>query len=142
MTALLRLLLVVPLAYIATVVAAALVIVFGVFGSPGANPAVLLVGAAAATTVLVGSISFAPAVVAIIVAEALSLRSPFYFIGVGGLIGFAAGLLGDFGPDADWSGSLGALYAAAGFVGGFVYWLIAGQSSGARIATSPGSRSA
>jgi hypothetical protein len=85
------------------------------------------VGAAAAT---LGAMAFVPAVVLIVVTEIFALRSIVLHVGAGGLMGLAAVVLspGAAGPAALDRGSL--LMVAAGFVGGFVYWLVAGRMAG------------
>ncbi|PTW63309.1 hypothetical protein C8N35_1011360 [Breoghania corrubedonensis] len=80
---------------------------------------------------IIGGLAFVPAALAILVAEILRLRSILYHVLVGGLIAIAL-LVATRVPEAgstrlppDWN-----LFLAAGFVGGFVYWLIAGRGSG------------
>jgi hypothetical protein len=76
-----------------------------------------------------------PAALVIALAEALALRSPLFYAGVGGIglvaLYYALGLA-DSGP----GGSVLArrdleIMAGAGIAGGFVYWAIAGRSAGA-----------
>jgi hypothetical protein len=80
---------------------------------------------------------FAPAVLAIVVSEVFGIRGPLYHVLCGGL----AGALGHVAasPPA-WSEAAGALdpavggrlplFVAAGLIGGFVYWLVAGRGAG------------
>lgn len=80
---------------------------------------------------------FAPAVVAIVVAELFRLRRALYHVLCGGL----AGALGHVAaaPPARFEaagtldpavGARLALFVAAGLIGGFVYWLVAGRGAG------------
>ena len=54
----------------------------------------------------------------------------FFWFAVGGAIGGAAYAFTGFYGDKAEAGSGLAIHLAAGFVAGFVYWLIAGRSSG------------
>jgi hypothetical protein len=87
-------------------------------------------------TSFAGAVAFLPAFLAVIVAEAFNLRSFLYY----GTIGAVIGLLGYFGSDISVrleetteitpvSHSL-ELVAAAGIVGGLIYWLLAGRNAG------------
>ena len=157
MTALLRLIFVVPLGFVAACVAAASVA--AIAASRGMTPppadgevAVLIL----VTTIGVATIAFVPMLVAVVLAEAFGWRSVFYWLGVGAAIAivaatplalavvhtaaaFALGLAGEpypAGLDFGWRGSPATIALAAGFIGGFVYWLIAGRRSGAVKPTS------
>ena len=94
--------------------------------------------------ILVGALTFAmvtrperrgglaPAwVAAIVLAEFFGWRSVFYWLGVGGGIGLiGSGITGFAGNTVDpdfWNDYGLALNLAAGFVGGLVYWLVAGR---------------
>ena len=73
-----------------------------------------------------------PALVAIIAGEALRIRSWMYYVLAGGAAVAAIPLL----ASADTSdlpcfhaGQYMAIFAAAGFVGGFAYWLLAGRNA-------------
>lgn len=80
---------------------------------------------------VIGALAFVPAGLAIVAAEAFRLRGLLYHVVAGGVIAIAllaatwvpADALRSLPPD--WN-----LFLAAGFVGGFVYWLIAGRGSG------------
>ena len=87
-------------------------------------------------TSFVGAVAFLPALVVIVIAEAAHLRS-FLYYGVGGAL---VGLASYYGSDisvrlenttdvAPVSNAL-QLAAAAGIIGGLVYWLIAGRNAG------------
>ncbi|MEI2386805.1 hypothetical protein [Breoghania sp. JC706] len=88
---------------------------------------------------IVGGLAFVPAALAILAAEILRLRSILYHVLIGGLVAIAL-VVATWVPDAgsrglppDWN-----LFLAAGFVGGFVYWLIAGRGSGITRPGAPG----
>jgi phosphotransferase system glucose/maltose/N-acetylglucosamine-specific IIC component len=87
-------------------------------------------------TSFVGAVAFLPALVVIVIAEAARLRS-FLYYGVGGAL---VALASYYGSDislrlenttdvAPVSNAL-QLAAAAGIIGGLVYWLIAGRNAG------------
>ncbi len=71
-----------------------------------------------------------PALLAIIAGEALRIRSWMYYVLAGGAGVAAIPLLAS--PDNVAvlpSGQYMAIFAAAGFVGGFAYWLLAGRNA-------------
>jgi hypothetical protein len=71
-----------------------------------------------------------PALLAVIVGEALRIRSWIYYVPAGGGAVAAIPLLAS--PDNVAvlpSGQYMAIFATAGFVGGFVYWLLAGRNA-------------
>jgi hypothetical protein len=71
-----------------------------------------------------------PALLAAIVGEALRIRSWMYYVLTGGAAVAAIPLLAS--PDNVAvlpSGQYMAIFAAAGFVGGFAYWLLAGRNA-------------
>lgn len=87
-------------------------------------------------TSFVGAVAFLPAVLLIVVSEAARLRN-FLYYGVGGAL---VGLASYYGSDisirlenttdvAPVNNAL-QLAAAAGIIGGIVYWLIAGRNAG------------
>jgi hypothetical protein len=87
-------------------------------------------------TGFVGYVAFVPALVLITIAETFDIRSIFYYA-IGGA---AIGLFAYYGSDMSVAlenstdmppVSFGLqLVAAAGIIGGFVYWLIAGRTAG------------
>jgi len=86
-------------------------------------------------TSFVGAVALLPALVVIIISEAARLRSFLYF-GVGGaLVGLASYYGSDISvrlentTDVAPVGNTLQLAAAAGIVGGLVYWLIAGRNA-------------
>ncbi len=130
MSDLLRLLFLVPLAYVAAVIAAALTVVAGWAGFDIAPEYRMLMVAPALMTVgMVGAAAFLPAA-AVVAAELFRWRSVFFYLAVGGAIGLAAHELAGFTGAPEDFAHRRLLFPAAGFVGGFVYWLIAGRLAG------------
>ena len=71
-----------------------------------------------------------PAAIAAIVGEALRLRSWMYYVPSGGAaLAVIPVLASPEAMPALPTGQYMAIFAAAGFVGGFVYWLLAGRSA-------------
>jgi hypothetical protein len=71
-----------------------------------------------------------PAAIAAIVGEALRMRSWMYYVLAGGAAMAAIPVLASSPVDrvpALPAGQYVTIFAAAGFVGGFVYWLLAGR---------------
>src|SRR5215216_7827294 len=132
MTALFRLLFVVPFAYIVAVMAAGLTIAVGAMGGPDAPPSLFIL-ALVLNTLTVGAVAVVPASIAILAAEMAALRSPFYYLAVGAGLGFAANQVAFYVGRAPFYDSRAFLYVAGGLVGAATYWLIAGMSAGAGI---------
>jgi hypothetical protein len=94
-------------------------------------------------TSFVGAVAFVPAIVVIAIAEIARMRS-FIYYGIGGAL---VALVSYYGSDislrlentTDVPPVANALQlaAAAGIIGGLVYWLIAGRNAGVRRETSP-----
>jgi len=82
------------------------------------------------TTMWTGAIGILPAVVAIVLAEAFAWRSVLYYFLAGGLIALIADQASDLVIAPGFPGRRLVIMLAAGFVGGFVYWAIAGQHAG------------
>jgi phosphotransferase system glucose/maltose/N-acetylglucosamine-specific IIC component len=87
-------------------------------------------------TSFVGAVAFLPALVVIVIAEAARLRN-FLYYGVGGaLVGLASYYGSDISvrlentTDVAPVGNALQLAAAAGIIGGLVYWVIAGRNAG------------
>ena len=130
MSAVLRLLILVPLAYIVAVIAASAVMVVGVLGPYDGDIAAPFVLAMFWMTVSIGATAFAPAAVTVILTEIFAIRSVFVYLVVGGLLGLVLQRFLGFHGSADLLGRRYVLFPAAGFVGAFAYWLIAGRSAG------------
>jgi hypothetical protein len=69
-----------------------------------------------------------PGAIATIAGEALKLRSWMYYVPAGGVSLAAIPVLAPAQPSLP-TGQYMAIFAAAGFVGGFVYWLLAGRNA-------------
>jgi hypothetical protein len=122
-----------PIAYVVSIIVAALVIAIGLYGAlPDAgDPAGLgfFFGLMISLILNVGALSFLPALVAVAVAEIFRIRSILYFLAIGGALGLAADQLTGFAMVEPRSQMLVVLLAG-GFTGGLVYWLIAGRLAG------------
>lgn len=87
-------------------------------------------------TSFVGATAFVPALLLIVVAEAMRLRSLLYYAVAGAVVGLAS----YFGSDVELRlenttdvtpvGHTLQLAAAAGIIGGLAYWLLAGRNAG------------
>ncbi len=105
---------------------------FAFFGLPSEPHLVgLATGFGVGMTFAAGAFSFLPALLAIVLAEAFGWRSIFYWLAVGGGIGLAARGFTDFGASPEWADYALIVPLGAGFIGGLVYWLIAGRLAGA-----------
>ncbi len=140
MADLLRLLFLVPLGFIAAVLAAALTVLGGWYGHEiggilgDIEQTGYLIGLAVWLVLEVGALAVVPAVIIIVLAELFRWRSVFFYLAVGGALGLLAsqlnGMLWDTPNDQ-------RLLVAAGFVGGLAYWLVAGRLAGLRRASKP-----
>ncbi|MEQ8824578.1 MAG: hypothetical protein RIC14_09405 [Filomicrobium sp.] len=78
-------------------------------------------------TALVATFTVIPAIVFVIIGEVARIRSLLYYVIGGGASLAVTPLLAqgvEGGPAVLWQ-----VFAAAGFAGGFVYWLLAGRSA-------------
>jgi hypothetical protein len=88
-------------------------------------------------TSFVGAVALAPAALLIVLAEALRIRNFIYYGVAGALVGLASYFGSDISmrlentTDVAPVGHALQLAAAAGIIGGVVYWLIAGRRAGA-----------
>ncbi len=139
MTAIFRILLVLPFGFIVACAAAGAALVLALAGGPDgwrafAHQAAfdndgLFVVAGGVAGIAVAVFVAVPAFVFILLAELFRWRSIFIYLAAGGLLGLSGSVL----PIEDIFPELQAdmkMLAAAGVVGGFVYWLIAGRSAG------------
>jgi hypothetical protein len=139
MTAIFRILLVLPLAFIVACTAAGASLVLALAGGPDGwrafadqaafdNDGLFVVFGGLAGLVVAAFVAV-PAFVFILLAELFRWRSIFLYLAAGALIGLSGSVLPveDLFPEfqADMK-----MLAVAGAVGGFVYWLIAGRSAG------------
>ncbi|WP_417670240.1 translation initiation factor IF-3 [Roseibium sp.] len=119
--------------FIAAVLASGVFLAWGLFqaSGPSEDPVAFaaMTGTALVTASVLGGYVMVPAFIAIGIAESLSLRSLVYHVGVAGLIALVL-----WSADVNTEGTgirPGTTIAlAAGFLGGFVYWLFAGRSAG------------
>ena len=122
--------------WVASLVAAAVMVLGAAPELPRADDFPLLTVFIVTVSAFVAAFSFVPAVIAILVTETFGLRSVLFHALAGGLIGLFCGYtLGFIGPlpRIDFDMPLGTnfeLLAAAGIAAGLVYWLIAGRSAG------------
>ncbi len=137
MSDLLRVLFLVPLGFIAAILAASLIVVLASFGQEpgiGADFGVTIAAIAFATTLLlnIGAVAAVPMFIVIVLAEMFRWRSVFLYLAVGGAIGLVPSAVNGVA----WINSDDqVVLLAAGFVGGFVYWLVAGRLSGLQRAS-------
>lgn len=134
--------------FILAVIAAALFMLSASVGLAPANPADSLwfwgnfgVGAAFTASYL-GAMALAPWAVVILVTEVFRLRSILVYLVVGGLLGVlpSLGLAPMMRPLGD-DPRRTTILIAAGIVGGFVYWLVAGRMAGVDGVFLTGNRS-
>lgn len=127
-----------PLGYVAACVAAALMLAFTLFGYQSDDP-IFVASFTASVFILLfwtGAVAFAPAVLAIVLAEIFGWRSVLYYLLVGGAVALFADQFAEMHGRFEFADRRVAIFLAAGFVGGFAYWLIAGQSAGIRSSDS------
>lgn len=149
MTAILRILFILPLGFLAACLTAGAVVVLALAGGPDgwqAFRAEFLPGEDDGLFVLAGGLAglvvavfvAVPAFIVILLSELFALRSVFLYLVAGALIGLSGVLpVETIVPEADVDMTM---LAAAGLAGGFVYWLIAGRSAGygSRPGAGPG----
>lgn len=88
------------------------------------------------STSFAGAAAFVPALILVAIAETFDLRSIFYYTIGGGLIAAVAWYGADISMQMENATDISPvgyglqLVAAAGIVGGFVYWLMAGRKAG------------
>ena len=139
MTALVRRILVVLMAFVAASVVSAFVITLAILfeweqivAMTGASAGWLLV---AFFGLILSAKTLLPAALVITLAEALALRSPLFYgaLGGAGLVALYYALgLADRGPGGGiLAGRDLEIMSGAGIAGGFVYWAIAGRKAGA-----------
>ena len=142
MSTILRLLIVVPIGFVFAVIAAGLTVALGIFGLyPSSDAGGWILLFTAWTAAYAGAFAFMPWLIAVVCAEGFGFRSVYYWFAVGGAIGAAAYAFTGFYGDTDGGSGL-AIHLAAGFVGGFAYWLIVGRSSGQGLVRQAGGQSA
>lgn len=70
-----------------------------------------------------------PVLALVVAGEVARIRSPLYYVGGGGAVLAVIPLLARAGAEAGPSPIVWQVLATAGFVGGFVYWLLAGRKA-------------
>ena len=132
MRALLRILVVIPLGYVAACAAAGIVFALSLYGFTGEfDPLMqgIAISFAFAMAIYAGALAAVPTLAAIVLAEAFAWRSFFFWSLFGGVLGLAGKAMQDNAEGVHTPGIV-ALYSAAGLVAGAVYWLVAGRRSG------------
>jgi hypothetical protein len=143
MSTLLRLLILVPIGFVLAVVAAGFTVALGIFGlNPSSDAAGWIVLFTAWTAAYAGAFAVMPWLIAVVLAEGFGLRSVWFWFAVGGAIGVAAYAFTGFLGHAGDTGLGLAVHLAAGFVAGFVYWLVAGRRAGDGFVSRAGDRPA
>lgn len=125
-------LLVCSFAFFAAMAAAGFVATFGLYrGLEGdAAYAGIFAGTAIMASLLAAQYALTPFAAIVVLAEAFTVRSMLVFAVAGMLIAVAFAWV-EIGSAATFDDRRLLIAAAAGIVGGFVYWLIAGRKSGA-----------
>ncbi len=127
--------------FIFAVIAAGFFLAWGFFQAahPESDPAAFagMVGSGIVSASVLGGLAFIPALCAIGLAEAFRWRGVVFHVAVGGVIAMVIWTLGAQLSVDGVSAAAGdglrpgtSVAASAGFLGGFVYWLMAGRLSG------------
>lgn len=128
--------------FILAVIAAGIFLAFGFMpagsgagGLAETHPAAIIsiLGTAFVAATILGGVSAMPALMAILATELLGWRGLVVQVFIAGLLAFGLWTFGDVYPNAAAPTGLrpGTTVAlAAGFVAGFVYWLVAGRCAG------------
>ena len=120
----------IPLGFVAADAAAALTVAITTFGpETGFRPAGTLL-VAVVMMLYAGAVSFVPSLIAIAISELMGIRSVFYFLIFGGALGFIIHQFAPFAGPVEIYQQRALAFPAAGFVGGAVYWFIAGRAAG------------
>lgn len=131
MSILLRLMFLVPIAYIVALYAAAATMSVALFGGDiDVDTAAVALGLSIGFTFYGGLISFFPALAFIILAESFRWRSILAYLAAGGIIGLIAAETTIAFDGLAFADNLRLIAIASGFVGGAVYWVIAGKLAG------------
>jgi hypothetical protein len=89
----------------------------------------VLWGAILASAAFVSAVAFLPAIIVILIAEALNLRSLFFYALAGGAGGLLRGLTFPAAAATPFDRTV-QMAVAAGVAAGLVYWLVAGRTAG------------
>jgi hypothetical protein len=90
----------------------------------------ILWGAILTSAAFVSAIAFVPAIIVILIAETLGLRSLFFYALAGGAGGLLYGLTFPAATAANPFDRTVQITLAAGVAAGIVYWLVAGRTAG------------
>jgi hypothetical protein len=131
-------LIVVPLAFLLAMLAASAVLLslglervtVAMSGRDGEEAIGTVFGVLKYGWILSSGVTLLPACLITLAGEVARIRSVLYYIVGGGIALVAIPLMARLGPQAASSGASifsWQIFATAGFVGGFVYWLIAGR---------------
>ncbi len=126
----------VVLALVLAFLSAALFLAFGLLRAmdPGSDPVAFgaTVGWSLVGASVIGGFAFVPTLIGVALSEALALRGAVFHLLAGGAIGAGIWMMTEPGRIEPAKGvPPGTLVAlAAGFVAGFVYWLLAGRQAG------------
>lgn len=125
-------LLVCSFAFFVAMIAAGLIATFGLYRGLESDAAYagIFAGTAIVAVLLAAKFALTPFAAIVVLAEAFAVRSMLVFAVAGLLIAVAFAWV-EIGPEVTFDDRRLMIAAAAGIVGGFVYWLIAGRSSGA-----------
>lgn len=125
-------LLVCSFAFLIAMIAAGLIATFGLYrGLEGdAAYAGIFAGTAIVAILFAAKFALTPFAAIVVLAEAFAVRSVLVFAVAGLLIAVAFAWV-EIGSQTTFDDRRLLIAAASGIVGGFVYWLIAGRSSGA-----------
>lgn len=134
---------VIAFAFLVSCMVAAFVVAYGLIapdlslnGNPDAGFFLLFLFFAGAAGLVTPAYVFAPSFIAILIAEMFSLRSVIYYGIAGALIGALAYFMTDIASRMAGRGTVVPItqelqwLTAAGIIGGFVYWAIAGRGAG------------
>ncbi|MBZ8132653.1 hypothetical protein [Afifella sp. IM 167] len=129
-----RILFVIPLAFVAACWAAAAVLFFSVPPALQAGETLAEYAAKAGfvsfiAALVVGAVAGIPSFLVVLFAESFGWRSLILHLVFGALLGVVAVVLGIASPPPVEPRDI-VIFAGAGAVGGFVYWLIAGRRAG------------
>lgn len=118
--------------FVLSVIACGLFLSWGLFqpNHPNSDPLAFaaMIGASAITASSIGAAAFVPASITIALSEFTRLHGFVFHVAAGGGIAFLLWSLDGAAEATIRPGSVVAL--AAGFVGGAVYWVIAGRTAG------------
>lgn len=139
MLAVLKRLIIVPFGFLVAIIVAAVVVftlgserITHAMAGRGDDSINEIVGLVQDSLLLASALTVVPAVLVVIVGEVARIRSVYYYVLGGGASLAAVPLiarLGEIGSASLPGTAVWQVFATAGFMGGFVYWMIAGRSA-------------